>query len=232
MKFCKAGSPDKLPQIFAKKLIVKLGSGQKVFWIVTGGSAIKIEAEVSRLLKDQSLGNLSVTLSDERYAEPGHKDSNWQQLVDAGFELPGANLLPVLTGQGRSKTTEEFADNLENGLNQSDYSIGIFGIGPDGHTAGILPGSPCIDSPDMAVSYADDEATPSVIEGIYRGKDRVTMTAVAIARLDEIIVVAFGKKPILFDKLEQATDIETMPAQALKQVDKLTIYNDSKGEQI
>lgn len=230
MKFYKVGSLDKLPQIIAKKLTEKLGLGQKVFWIVTGGSAIKIEAEASRLLKDQNLGNLSVILSDERYAEQGHKDSNWQQLVDAGFELPGANLLPVLTNQDRPITTEEFANNLENGFNQSDYSIGIFGIGPDGHTAGILPGSPGIDSPDMAVSYADDEATPSVIEGIYRGKDRITMTAAAIARLDEIIVLAFGKKPILFDKLEQAADIETMPAQALKQVNKLTVYNDVKGK--
>ena len=38
-------------------------------------------------------------LTDERYGPVGHPDSNWSQLLQKGFDLPQAKLVPVLTGR-------------------------------------------------------------------------------------------------------------------------------------
>ncbi|MBW3569171.1 6-phosphogluconolactonase [Candidatus Parcubacteria bacterium] len=230
MNFYKTNSPDSVTEIIANKIVSRLSCGQKIFWIVTGGSNIKIQVEVSRLLKPYELSNLTVTLTDERFGPAGHPDSNWQQLIEAGFDLPKAKLLPVLIDSDRQKTTDEFAKNLEAGFFKADYSMGISGIGPDGHTAGILPGSPDIDSPKLAVSYSDKGIAGESPEGVKRGIDRITMTAAAIARIDEVVVCAFGKaKWPWLDKLEEVLPVKQNPAQALKKAGKLEVYNDYKG---
>lgn len=232
MIFYKVDSPEPVAAAVAKTLREHLPQGKKVFWIVTGGTAIKVAVEVSKQLAGQNLDGLSVTLTDERYGPIGHDDSNWYHLEQAGFNLPGATMLPVLQGKDRQQSTRDYAATLADNFATADYSLGLFGIGPDGHTAGILPGSPNIDTNELATSYADSEATQEFTEGVYRDKDRITMTAVAITHLDEAIVVALGKDPSLFERLEQTIDVSEMPAQALKQVAALSVYNDYKGEKI
>ncbi len=233
MRFYKLDSPEIISKIIAEKISEKLISGQKVFWIVTGGSAIRVALGVSKLLANQNLENLTVTLTDERFGTVGHRDSNWQQLIQAGFSLPSAKLLPVLQGQDRRKSTDYFSKSLAKNFDSCDYSLGIFGIGPDGHVAGILPGSPNIDSGEMAIGYSDDQVRIASPDGVKRGGDRITMSAAAIARLDEVIVCAFGEaKHQWLDKLEKDLPIEQNPAQSLKQVKNLLIYNDYKGGEI
>jgi 6-phosphogluconolactonase/glucosamine-6-phosphate isomerase/deaminase len=233
MIFYKLSSFTLVAQIIADKLTQHLSIGEKVFWLVTGGSAITIEVEVGKLIAHENTSKLTVALMDERFGPVGHPDSNWQQLLDAGFEIPGAHLIPILQDKDRAETTLEFAHALAETFANADYSLGLFGIGPDGHTAGILPGSPEINTSELAVSYADNEATQQFTPGVYRDKDRITMTAAAIAKLDEAIVCALGEsKHLPLDKIEQDIPIEEQPAQALKRVDQLSIYNDYKGEKI
>lgn len=232
MTFYKTSSYKPVAEIVAKKLINRLNLKEKVLWFVTGGSSIKAEVLTCERLKNLDLSNLAVILMDERFGEIGHKDSNWQQLLEAGFNVPGATLIPVLTGKDRHQTTSAFNANLKKYFDWADYTIGQFGIGPDGHTAGILPESPNINTRELATSYADSEAIQNFTEGVYREKDRITISAAAIAKFDEIIVIALGKKPSLFEQLEQDIPINKMPAQALKKVSNLSIYNDYKGESI
>lgn len=232
MTFYQIDSSQQVAQIVAQKIQKYLNNKQSVFWIVTGGSAISVAVQASQLLHKTNLSKLTVTLTDERFGPVGQADSNWQQLLEAGFELPGASLLPVLIDQNRLTTTEQYNKNLKKCFTQSNYSLGLFGIGPDGHTAGILPGSPQIDSDQLATSYADNQAPQSQAAGIYRDKDRITMTAKAIAQLDEAIIFAIGKELSLFDKLEQDIAVRDMPAQALKRAKKLTVYNDKKGDKV
>jgi 6-phosphogluconolactonase/glucosamine-6-phosphate isomerase/deaminase len=196
-----------------------LDQNKKVLWLVPGGSAISIVAEISKRLAGRDLGNLSVTLTDERYGEVGHPDSNWKQLADLNFDLPGANLVPVLNGKDRAGTTADFAEALTTLLDQSDYALGFFGIGPDGHTAGILPGSPAVTSTMAAQDYD---------AGNFQ---RITMTPLAIEKLDEVVVYAMGEaKWPVFDQLETDVPVNEQPAQFLKQVPTVTIFNDYKGE--
>lgn len=231
MIFYKVGSPEPVAKIVADKLIARLLANQRIFWLVTGGSAIELEIRVSQLIKKYNLSKLTVTLTDERYGPVGHPDSNWQQLLDAGFDIPEAVTIPILQHKNRIISTEQFTEVLTENFAAADYSLGQCGIGPDGHTAGILPGSPNINTSEMAMTYADDEVTIDSPPGVKRGIDRITMTAAAIARLDEAVVCALGPlKRVPLERLEQDLPLAQQPAQALKRVPRCSIYNDYKGE--
>jgi 6-phosphogluconolactonase/glucosamine-6-phosphate isomerase/deaminase len=112
-----------------------------------------VAAAVSQHLRREPLERLTVTLTDERYGPVGHADSNWRQLATAGFDLPGATMLPVLKGLDMPSTVAEFAAVLKHHLSAADFALGFFGIGADGHTAGILPGSPAVAATEFAAGY-------------------------------------------------------------------------------
>jgi 6-phosphogluconolactonase/glucosamine-6-phosphate isomerase/deaminase len=217
--FRKVSSTDPVVEYITGALTQRLAKNKRVLWLVPGGSSIAVAVAVSQKLTDVPLDKLAVTLTDERYGEVGHADSNWRQLSEAGFKLSGARLRPVLTGASFDATVISFAEILEEELDRADYRLGFFGMGPDGHTAGILPGSPAVEADDLTEGY---EAGPLT---------RITMTPAAIECLDEAVVYAVGeaKWPVL-DQLDGEIDFATQPAQALKSVPQLTIFNDHKGE--
>jgi 6-phosphogluconolactonase/glucosamine-6-phosphate isomerase/deaminase len=221
MVFRKVTSAEAVTNYLTDVLRAKLGAGQRVLWLIPGGSAIGVAVAVAQNLQDTDLRGLTVTLTDERYGPVGHADSNWLQLEQAGFSLPGARLVPVLHGHSIEETTTEFAQHLQEYCQGAAYCLGFFGMGPDGHTAGILPNSPAVAMTDWAASY--------------QGPDfmRVTMTAPAIAALSEAVVYAMGEaKAEPLQRLQTELSLAEQPAQALKQVPKLTIFNDQIGESV
>ena len=204
----------------ADALLHHLTSGQRVSWLIGGGSGIDISLQVAASLREAgvSLANLSVTLTDERYGALGHTDENWQQLLDRGFSLPGAKLYRVLNGQDRATTTHQFSAVLHALLDDTDYSLGFFGIGADGHTAGIKPGSPAVTAEDYAAAFTGPDF------------ERITMTGPAIEQLNEAVIYAVGadKQPVLHQLLTETVPVNDQPAQLLKAVTKSTLFTDLK----
>ncbi len=212
---------DRAPVVdfLAGRLREALEGGKTVLWLVPGGSAIAIVVAVSQQLRGLPLSNLRVSLTDERFGPPGHADSNWRQLMESGFALPGATLVPVLHGQAIEDECQTFDQWLAGQLSTCDYSLGFFGMGADGHTAGILPQSVAVDVETMATQYDG---------GAYQ---RITMTGKAIALLDEAVMYAVGdEKAAALTKLDQSVLASEQPAQYLKLVNKLTVFNDQKGD--
>jgi len=218
IKFINTREPELAADFVAGQILAKLASGQRVLWLVPGGSAIAVSVAAARKIALQPHHNLIITLTDERYGKLGHPDSSWYQSQKAGFKLPEAELIPVLADADFLETAEVFASNLERELTKADYAIGLFGIGADGHTAGILPHSPAVLAEGLVSAY---EA------GNFR---RITVTPVAISRLDEVVVFAQGeaKWPVL-KQLNQEIDITSQPAQTLKNSERLTIFTDYKN---
>jgi 6-phosphogluconolactonase/glucosamine-6-phosphate isomerase/deaminase len=219
-KFVKVSGSDPVINYLCESISGSLDKGEKVLWLVAGGSAIGIAVAAAERLKNlKNVKLLTVTLTDERYGKPGHPDSNWQQLKDKRFELPGARLLPVLQGGDFEATAKSYAKMLNQELDAADYSVALAGMGPDGHIFGIKPGSPAVDSPADVVAYKWDD---------YQ---RLTPTFNLINRLDEVIVYAMGaEKHKQFEDLEKDIPAIEQPAQYLKKLNKVTIFNDYKGE--
>ena len=219
MKFIKDAHPSETASYLADAINGKLASGQKVLWLVSGGSTAKVAVAALELINKDHIQNLSVSQVDERYGLPGHKDSNWQQLLNAGFNADGLRCLPFLQGKEFQQTATDAEALLKNELTAAEYKVGLFGIGSDGHTAGILPLSAAVDSQQLVSSY------------IAPDYQRLTLTGRGVAMLDLAVAYAAGppKREALL-KLERILSVREQPAQALKLARQTVIFNDQIGD--
>ncbi|MGH7249519.1 MAG: 6-phosphogluconolactonase [Minisyncoccia bacterium] len=212
---------NEVAEFIAGKILEKIKQGKKVLWFATGGSSTKAGIETAKIISEYPHRNLTVTLTDERYGPVGHPDSNWAKLTAGGFNLLEATVIPILTGENRSVTSQEFNIKLKEALKRADYKIGLFGVGADLHTAGILPGSPALDSNEFVSDYKSETF------------ERITITPRVIRALDEAVVFAQGreKEPALekiFSSSENHLSTKDAPAQILKEVPLLTVFYKEK----
>lgn len=186
-----------------------------VLLLVSGGSNIRLAVKVRDGL---TLANsLTVGLIDERYGAIGHPDSNWSQLLAAGLNTKDIETMPVMTNN--SENLEQAADSyrkrLLRAVEKHDTIIGIFGIGDDGHTSGILLDSSAIDATDVVIPFTGPDFP------------RVTTTPAAMPLFDHAFLVSYGKtKHSQLLRLETTLSTAEQPAQTLKQIACLTVYSD------
>lgn len=225
MKIYKTTTGALAADYLASAIQTHLSSGQKVLWFVTGGSSVKVAAEASKKLAGTNLENLYISLTDERFVPVDDSESNWKQLTDAGFKLTGAHAFPVLSNEDMEQTTENYAKILQTVLDNTNYKIGFFGMGPDGHVAALFPNHAGVQEEGAyAVSLTDSPKPPP---------KRLTMTVRAIKQLDEAVIFACGmEKKKALENLQKDLSLTEQPAQILKSLPKLTIYNDQIGEEI
>lgn len=199
-------------------LTEELEAGKHVLWLVSGGSNIPLSVKVMQELPDDLTANLTIYLTDERYGEVNHADSNAYQLAQAGFEPKQARLVNVLADAlTLEETTEQYGLSISAALEASDSVIAQLGMGPDGHILGILPGSPAVDSDKIVVGYVTENFT------------RITLTAHAVEQyIDAAYVYAFGesKRQALGDLLTKNLSLDEQPAQVLKRLPEAYVYND------
>src|SRR5215469_3327758 len=112
-------------------------------------------------LPDTPTSQLTIMFADERYGRPCHTHSNTRMLQTAGFDPKTATFIPVLTGATIQATTQHYDTIIRAQLAAHDHIIGQFGIGADGHIAGILPHSPATAAPDnqTVISYEATDFT-------------------------------------------------------------------------
>lgn len=215
ISFRKISSLEPVVNYLVDTIKQRLERDQRVLWLVPGGSSIAVAVQVSQKLSKNNLQNLTATLTDERHGEVGHPDSNWQQLHEAGFKLPGANEVPILNGSSVEATIERFDKILAREIKRADYKLGFIGIGPDSHIAGIKPHSPATSAKAMATGYDWDD---------YR---RITMTFPAIELMDTVVTYLAGEaKQTATLALTKNAPLAEVPSQILKRAKEAIIFND------
>jgi 6-phosphogluconolactonase/glucosamine-6-phosphate isomerase/deaminase len=197
-----------------------LRSGKKVLWFISGGSNIPIAVKTMSVTRSrvsrECFPNLTVMLTDERYGPTGHADSNWQQLKDSGFDFNGIKSLPVLTGLPLKETTSNYGNNVELAIDEADVIVAQFGIGADGHIAGILSDSPAINDTEGVCGYESKSFT------------RITLTPWTLNRINRAYVFVFGssKKEAIVNLRGDALPVNQQPAQVLRNIPEVFIYTD------
>ena len=188
----------------------------KVLWLLSGGSNIEIESRVSLRLEGGLTKDLAILLSDERYGPIGHSDSNYLQLTNAGFDPKQAYFPPVLNDQLDPESTLDSYQTIFSKLSQGAQVIGQFGIGDDGHIAGILPDSPATTSKQLASYYE----TPTF--------KRVTLTFEGLKAVNIARVFCFGdsKRSALEQLKSGSGQLNLQPALILSQLEDVKVYND------
>jgi 6-phosphogluconolactonase/glucosamine-6-phosphate isomerase/deaminase len=208
----------------AERLVRELAAGKHVLWLTSGGSNIPSSVQIMDNISAGLSKQLSVSLADERYGEPGHSESNWAQLMQAGFSGKHATLLPVLKpGVSFEQTIRTYNQLMEKAFASHDVIIAQLGIGPDGHVAGILPHSPATtETTALVTGYKDPPLT------------RITLTFPGLSRVTAAYVFAFGKpkQKALVSLHTQALPKTEQPAQILSELPEAYIYNDQVGEHV
>lgn len=204
-----------------ERLIKELSRGKQVLWLVSGGSNIPASAEIMKHIPADLSQKLTVMPIDERYGPPGHADSNWAQLIQAGFDGQQAKLVPVLRqGQSFEQAVKDYQSLIQKAFADNEIIIGQVGIGQDGHIVGILPDSPAIDATGLVYGYK------------WSPYQRLTMTFEAFRKLTVAYVFTFGaaKLPTLTALRDQALPLKDQPAQILKELPEAYVYNDQVGD--
>ena len=224
MKFSRQPIEQTAPKI-SETINNALYSGKTVLWLVCGGSNISTQIAVLRLLcvdKPELLARLIILPMDERYGKSGHDDSNYHQLSKAGFNPGSARWYDVLgNNTPLAETVKYYATLVEDSFAESQFVVGAFGLGADGHTAGILPYSPAVtDTEVTVVGYETPEFT------------RMTITPSWLIRCDEAYVLAYGeaKTEALRNLQEHTLPLQALPAGLLYGIADVTVYNDCIGE--
>jgi 6-phosphogluconolactonase len=127
---------------------------------------------------------------DERVAPEGDPDRNLTQLVRS---LPPGGAADV-----RAMPVE--ADDLERAA--ADYAAALpeafdlvhLGLGPDGHTASLVPGDPVLDVMDRAVA----------VTGEYQGRRRLTLTYPVLDDARRVLWLVTGEDKV--DALRRLRD--------------------------
>src|SRR6266702_4646630 len=177
-------------EAIARGLDRALQSKLKVLWLLSGGSNVEIEMAVLKRLKHATAENLTISMIDERYVPLESANSNWHAMLNAGLNGKKTKLEPPIVDWSLSlkDAAIDWAQRLGRAIKDADVVIGQFGIGADGHTAGILPDTPGVhEEKELVIGY--------------KGKDfeRLTTTPAVFHELDLAVVVAMGeaKKPAL-----------------------------------
>lgn len=218
MQVYKVGIPEIAIGPLASKLKSSLSIGPTV-WFIPGGSNIKLAVAVMARLGEEISGDLTIALTDERYGAYNHPDSNWYQLLKSGFDPKSALVIETLKPDNAPMdvTVQRFTAEVESALEASTDAIGQFGMGTDGHIAGILPNSPASNDIDQLIIGYDSDPFK-----------RITLSFNGIRRLSSAFMVAVGQeKQDQLDKLvNQNLPLNIQPAQIIKQVEESYLYND------
>lgn len=223
MQFVKRGQAEAV-RALCERLVAELAAGKRVLWLTSGGSNVPPEVEIMRKLRDHagsSLNQLMIMPADERYGAPGHPDSNNEQLRRAGFAPGSAEWVDVLArGATLAETVEYYDDMASEALATAQVVVGQFGLGADGHVAGILPGSP-----------ATGEGFAAVVGYEWSDYTRLTLSPRALADVDAGYVLAYGdSKRVALERLKANNEaMEELPAGLLDSLPEAYIYNDFIG---
>jgi 6-phosphogluconolactonase/glucosamine-6-phosphate isomerase/deaminase len=223
MQFVRVNNLIEGAQTLSDRLIHELSEHKRVLWLVSGGSNIPVSVTVMNKIPNELTENLSIYLTDERFGPVGHPDSNLQQLIDAGFQPKDAQLEGVLMpGVAFEETVERYDQAIVRVFEQSDVIIGQFGIGADGHIAGILPGSDSVNSKELVDGYSTETYT------------RITLTPEALLRVSIGYAYVSGdtKLTALTNLRDKDLPITEQPSQILKQIPEAYVYSDQLGDNI
>jgi 6-phosphogluconolactonase len=116
---------------------------------------------------------------DERVAAPGSEDRNLTHMVLGLSMAHQSTLRPMpVTQRDLDAAAREYETSLP-----ERFDLVHLGLGPDGHTASLVPGDPVLDVRDRRVAITGGE---------YQGHPRMTLTYPAIDAAAQILWLVTG----------------------------------------
>ncbi|MDX1661100.1 MAG: 6-phosphogluconolactonase [Gemmatimonadota bacterium] len=164
--------------------------------------------------------------ADERCVAPDHEDSNYRLARETLLEPVGIAADRVHRIEGELPDPEEAAARYEREMRRAlaptpeatpHLDLVLLGLGEDGHTASIFPGSEAVEATDrlvVGVPATEPAMQPPIIE-------RITLTPAAINAGRDVVFLVTGeaKAPAVAATLEGPHAPRQWPAQRIDPVE-------------
>jgi 6-phosphogluconolactonase len=128
--------------------------------------------------RDVDWASVEIFQVDERVAPHGDPDRNLTHLKRALGSVPASVQPMPVNDDDLDRAAAEYAGRIPEG-----FDLVHLGLGPDGHTASLVPGDPVLEVTDRLVALT----LP------YQGHVRMTMTYPALGRAEEILWLVSGE---------------------------------------
>jgi 6-phosphogluconolactonase len=141
--------------------------------------------------EDVPWSGVHVAQVDERVAPAGHTDRNLTHLRESLLEYAPVHAEQVYAMPVEASDLEAAASQYAQTLRGIAGSPPVFdlvhlGLGPDGHTASLVPEDPVLDVTDADVAMT----------GVYQGRRRMTLTYPIINRARRILWLVTGSDKV------------------------------------
>jgi 6-phosphogluconolactonase len=149
--------------------------GQFTFAVSGGRTPWAMFAELARM--DMPWSQVTLFQVDERAAPDNDPDRNLTHLHDTLGDVKVSVVAMPVTAPDLDAAAAEYAALLPD-----RFDLVHLGLGPDGHTASLVPGDPVLEVTDRLVA----------VTGPYQGHRRMTLTYPALARAGQIMWLVTG----------------------------------------
>ena len=211
---------DLIAKIVESTLKIK----SKVKIALCGGSTPKVAYSLLGK-KNIDWNNVDFFLGDERWVDNESQDSNCfllkNSLFQEGNPALSASFFRVLTVELSSP--KESADNYERTLKKNlpgdppIFDLILLGLGDDGHTASLFPGSDALSIRDKLVAVGEG-----------KGHKRITFTSKLLSSADNVVFLISGsaKQTALKRLLDQSESWERTPAKLVAPNSEIIVLAD------
>lgn len=203
---------EKLPALGAREIAAALTEScrerGKSSLCLAGGTTPRAIYEVLATNPSVMWPEVLVYFGDERAVPPENPDSNYRMAREALFDrvgVPQRNILRIPAEQPDQDAVARAYDQVLPG----ELDVLVLGIGEDGHTASLFPGS-------AALKEQQRRVVP--VLGTKPPPQRITITPPVLSAARFVLVLASGrgKADAVARALEGELDVEACPAQLVR----------------
>lgn len=162
--------------------------------------------------------NVELYFGDERCVKPDSADSNWSMANESLISkvpIPASQVFRMKGEIDPETAAKEYGRILKEHFESEGADVMLLGMGADGHTASLFPGTTALTETDHRVVANQIPADYSLIKIPPGTNWRITCTFPFINRSKEILVLCAGadKAARVKEVLEGPTDYNRLPIQ-------------------
>ena len=211
---------DLLAQVIESTLEIK--SRAKI--ALCGGSTPKVAYSLLGK-KNLQWTNVDFFLGDERWVDKESRDSNFFLLNNSLFKEGNPSLkasffsVPTVELASPKDSAKDYETILKNNLDGDPpkFDLILLGLGDDGHTASLFPGSDALFERDSLITVGEG-----------KGHKRITFTSKLLSSADNVVFLISGsaKQTALKRLLDQSESWERTPAKLVSPNSEIIVLAD------
>jgi 6-phosphogluconolactonase len=182
-----------------------------------GKTPVLLYRKLAELQKPLPWDRTHIFMVDERFVPFGDEESNYgmiyRTLLDR-IKIPSVNIHPVSTDTDSSlSSAEKYEEEIRSffGIRGNELPVMdliLLGIGEDGHTASLFPGTPLLNEPGrLAVAVSP----PEEVKG-----ERISITLDIINNARNVVFLVYGKNKASIVKQVLEEENDSLPASRVR----------------